>query len=101
MKTNRISASYHLTLLHLLCSHFWSGPLNKGRYGIPRSDEGGGYDIDALNAFSPDLFEKLLIDHTDACFDGGIHEKVLQKFPELDFIKIVSVIGLMHDGGRC
>jgi hypothetical protein len=65
-------------------------PQQVREYGIPRSDEGGGYNIDALNAFRPDLFEKLLIDHTDACFDEGIHEKVLEKFPESDIIKIVS-----------
>jgi hypothetical protein len=34
-------------------------PQQVREYGIPRSDEGGGYDIDALNAFRPDLFEKL------------------------------------------
>lgn len=35
-------------------------------------------------------FEKLLIDHAGTCFDEGIHEKVLEKFPESDFIQIVS-----------
>ncbi len=59
-------------------------------YGIPRSDEGGGFDIDALNAYKPDLFKKLLIDNIEDCFDEGIHDKVLEKFPEEDIKKIVN-----------
>lgn len=57
-------------------------PKQVREYGIPRSDEGGGYDIDALNAYRPDLFEKLLIDHIDDYFDEDIHDRVVDMFPE-------------------
>jgi hypothetical protein len=65
-------------------------PKQVREYGIPKSDEGGGYDIDALNAYRPDLFRDLLIDHVDDYFDEEIHNKVVEKFPESDINKMVN-----------
>jgi hypothetical protein len=59
-------------------------------YGIPRADEGGGYEIDALNAFRPDLFERLLLDHIDPYFDNDIHKEVLKMFSQKNINKMIN-----------
>jgi hypothetical protein len=48
-------------------------------YGIPRVDEGGGYDIEALNAYNLDLFKRLLTDNVDDCFDKDILDMVMKE----------------------
>ena len=66
-------------------------PEQVSEYGIPLADEGGGYEIDALNAYNPDLFKHLLLDHTDGdYFDEDIHEKVVEKFSEDYITKILN-----------
>ena len=78
-------------------------PHQVNEYGIPRADEGegGGYDIDALNAYRPDLFEKLLLDNIEDCFDEDIHEKVLEKFSEEHINKIVNdKVQFLEGGGK-
>ena len=47
-------------------------------YNLPRNFESGaGYEVDALNAYNPQQFAKLIDRHTNKHFDKGIHEKVL------------------------
>jgi hypothetical protein len=57
-------------------------------YGLIPSED-GGYEIDALNAFRPDLFEQLLLDHVEPYFDKDIHNKVMAKYPESEIDKVV------------
>jgi hypothetical protein len=66
-------------------------PYQVREYGIPGADEGGGYDIDALNAYNLDLFKRLLTDNVDDCFGEGIHDKVMKEvLPKKNIEKIVS-----------
>jgi hypothetical protein len=60
-------------------------PEQVSEYGIPRSDDKDkGYEIDALNAFRPDLFKQLLLDHIVSYFNEDIHKRVLEMFSEED-----------------
>ena len=54
-------------------------------YGLIESfDKDKGYEIDALNAFNPNAFRQLLLDHIEPYFDKGIHKQVLNKFDAPD-----------------
>lgn len=64
-------------------------PHQIAEYGIPKQ-EGGGYEIDALNAYGPDLFEKLLIDNIAPYFDDDIHKKVLKLFSPKNINKMIN-----------
>ena len=47
-------------------------------YNLPQNFESGeGYEVDALNAYNPQQFAKLIDEHINKHFDKGIHEKVL------------------------
>lgn len=51
-------------------------------YGLPADFQTGkGYEIDALNAFNPQKFKKLLLDHITPYFDLDIHRQLLQQNP--------------------
>jgi hypothetical protein len=65
-------------------------PEQASEYGLSISDEGGGYDIDALNISNAGMFKELLHDHIDPYFDEDIHERVLEKYPEKDINDIIN-----------
>jgi hypothetical protein len=51
-------------------------------YGLPVDFQTGkGYEIDGLNAFNPQKFKKLLLDHINPYFDLDIHEQLLEQNP--------------------
>jgi hypothetical protein len=57
-------------------------PSQIGEYGVPTDFQTGkGYEIDALNAFNPQKFKKLLLDHITPYFDLDIHKELLQQNP--------------------
>jgi hypothetical protein len=57
-------------------------PSQIGEYGLPADFQTGkGYEIDALNAFNPQKFKKLLLDHITPYFDLDIHKELLQQNP--------------------
>jgi hypothetical protein len=43
-------------------------------------ETGDGYEIDALNAFNPTAFKKLLLDHIIPYFDEDIHNQILEAY---------------------
>jgi hypothetical protein len=50
-------------------------------YDLPANFESGkGYEVDALNAFKPKEFAKLIRGHSDRWFDKDIHERMLERF---------------------
>jgi len=54
-------------------------------YGLPPNfEKGGGYEVDALNAFNPRAFRDLILNHIDPLFDESIHEEILAKHPVED-----------------
>jgi hypothetical protein len=60
-------------------------------YGLSQDFEGGGgYEIDALNAYNQDKFHKLLLDHIKPYFREDIHKLLLEKYPVKDINKMVS-----------
>ena len=49
-------------------------------YGLPLNFESGeGYEVDALNAYNPKEFAKLIDKHVERHYDKGIHEQVLER----------------------
>ena len=51
-------------------------------YGLPVDFETGkGYEIDALNAFNPEKFRKLLLDNIIPYFDRDVHNQLLKENP--------------------
>lgn len=57
-------------------------PLQIQEFGLPVDFETGkGYEIDALNAFNPEKFRKLLLDNITPYFDLDIHKELLQQNP--------------------
>jgi hypothetical protein len=47
-------------------------------YGLPQDFESGkGYEVDALNAYNPQAFKRLIDDHIDPFFNEDIHKKIL------------------------
>ena len=49
-------------------------------FGLPVDFQTGkGYEIDALNAFNPQKFKNLLLDHITPYFDLDIHEQLLEE----------------------
>lgn len=57
-------------------------PQQVEEFGLPANFETGeGYEVDALNAFNPKAFEKLIDDHSDPYFDEQIHKRLLDQFP--------------------
>jgi hypothetical protein len=62
-------------------------------YNLPRNFESDeGYEVDALNAYNPEQFAKLINDHINPHFDKDIHTKVLQ-LPEFQPETIDKRIG--------
>ncbi|SRR5215204_957618 len=54
-------------------------------YNLPQNFESGeGYEVDALHAFNPQAFKKLILDHINPYFDDDIHKQVLAQHPEED-----------------
>jgi len=43
-------------------------------------ETGKGYEIDALNAFNPTAFKKLLLSHITPYFDTDIHNQILEEY---------------------
>jgi hypothetical protein len=59
-------------------------------YQLPVDFESGkGYEIDALNAFNPVAFKKLLLDHIKPYFDEDIHEQLLELNQVKDINKLL------------
>lgn len=58
-------------------------------YHLPLNDDNDGYEIDALNAFNPQKFQKLLDDHIEPYFDENIYQKLLAEHPAADIDKLV------------
>jgi hypothetical protein len=51
-------------------------------YGLPTDFQTGkGYEIDALNAFNPRKFNKLLHDNINPYFDTDVHQQLLEQNP--------------------
>ena len=52
------------------------------QYDLPTNFESGeGYEVDALYAFKPLEFRKLIHEHIDPYFDEDIHEHILEQYP--------------------
>jgi hypothetical protein len=52
------------------------------QYDLPANFETGeGYEVDALNAFKPLEFRKLIHEHIDQYFDEDIHKRILEQYP--------------------
>jgi hypothetical protein len=67
-------------------------------YGLTVDFESGkGYEIDALNAFNPVAFKKLLLDHINPYFDERIHSQLVEKYPKENIDNMVSE--LLKSGG--
>ena len=64
-------------------------PEQIAEYGLIESfDQDKGYEIDGLNAFNPNAFGQLLLDHVVPYFDKRIHKQVLKKFSILDINRL-------------
>jgi hypothetical protein len=49
-------------------------------YNLPTNFESGeGYEVDALNAFQPDKFAKLIDNHITKHFDEDVHHSILER----------------------
>jgi hypothetical protein len=49
-------------------------------YGLPVNFESGkGYEVDALNAYKPKEFAKLIDSHIEPHFDRDVHDRILEK----------------------
>ena len=64
-------------------------PEQIAEYGLIPNDDNDGYEIDALNAFNPHKFKKLLYDHIEPYFDEDIYQKLLAEHPAGDIDKLV------------
>ena len=64
-------------------------PEQIAEYGLIPNDDNDGYEIDALNAFNPHKFKKLLYDHIEPYFDEDIYQKLLAEHPAADIDKLV------------
>jgi hypothetical protein len=64
-------------------------PEQIAEYGLIPNDDNDGYEIDALNAFNPQKFQKLLYDHIEPYFDEDIFQKLLAEHTAADIDKLV------------
>jgi hypothetical protein len=72
-------------------------------YGLPVDFETGkGYEIDALNAFNPQKFKKLLVDNINPYFDLDIHDQLLEQNPARVIDRLVrkKVKSLFEHSGK-
>jgi hypothetical protein len=70
-------------------------------YNLPQNFESGeGYEVDALHAFNPEAFRKLILDHINPHFDKDIHKRVLALHSERDIDRqIRSRVQFLPDKG--
>ena len=68
-------------------------------YDLPSNFESGeGYEVDALNAFKPEEFAKLIHRSIDLYFDKSLHKRILEKYsPQIIDSRIRERIGFLDE----
>lgn len=65
-------------------------PEQIAEYGLIPNEDNDGYEIDALFAFNPQKFQKLLDEHIEPYFDEDIYQKLLAEHQSKDIDKLVK-----------